>query len=109
MIVNRQLWSLLDYLQRYEFINRFSAIARGYGYNIRVFDNQARFAGAFTCDFSQVDVRKLQAAPDLSSGNQLSPGLDFYSRNAIADRLTCEMRIETSIRASQREFFAQPK
>ncbi|MEX0271652.1 hypothetical protein AB3R30_21250 [Leptolyngbyaceae cyanobacterium UHCC 1019] len=109
LVVNRQLWSLLDYLQRYEFINRFSAIARSYGYNIRVFDNQARFAGAYTCDFSQVDVTKLQAVPYFSNTNQLSSPLDFYSRNTIADRVTCEMLIESALRSSQRELFEQLK
>jgi hypothetical protein len=109
LVVNRQLWSLLDYLQRYEFINRFSAIARSYGYNIRVFDNQARFAGAYTCDFSQVDIIQLQAVPYFSNANQLSSSLDFHTRNAIADYVTCEMRIESALRASQRELFEQPK
>lgn len=109
LVVNRQLWSLLDYLQRYEFVNRFSAIAREYGYNIRVFDNQARFAGAYTCDFSQVDVAKLQSVPYFSSANQLSSTLNFYARNTIADRVTCKMLIESALRASQRELFGQPK
>lgn len=109
LVVNRQLWSLLDYLQRYEFINRFSAIARSYGYNIRVFDNQARFAGAYTCDFSQVDVIKLQSVPYFSNTNQLSSTLDFYSRNTIGDRVNCKILIESALRASQRELFGQPK
>lgn len=99
LVVNRQLWSLLDYLQRYEFVNRFSAIARGYGYNIRVFDNQARFAGAYTCDFSQVDVAKLHSVPYFSSANQLSSTLDFYTRNTIADRVICKMLIDSALRA----------
>jgi len=109
LIVNRQLWSLLDYLQRYEFVNRFSAIAHGYGYNIRVFDNQARFEGAYTCDFSQVDVAKLQSVPYFSSANQLSSTLDFYSRNTIADRVTCKMLIESALGAGQRVVLEQPK
>ncbi len=109
LVVNRQLWSLLDYLQRYEFISRFSAIARSYGYNIRVFDNQARFVGAYTCDFSQVDVIKLQSAPYFSNTNQLSSTLDFYSRNIIGDRVTCKMLIDSAITARQRETFEQFK
>lgn len=109
LVVNRQLWSLLDYLQRYEFISRFSAIARNYGYNIRVFDNQARFTGAYTCDFSQVDVSKLQSVPYFSNTNQLSSTLDFYLRNILTDRVTCKMLIESAITARQREFFEQFK
>ncbi len=109
LVVNRQLWSLLDYLQRYEFINRFSAIARHYGYNIRVFDNQARFAGAYTCDFSEIDMRQLQSVPYFSNTNQLSSTLDFDLRNTISDRVNCKMQIESALRSSQKELFGQPQ
>jgi hypothetical protein len=51
-VVNRQLWSSLDYLQRYSFIHKFGSVARDYGYNTRVFDNRANFLGAYTCDFN---------------------------------------------------------
>lgn len=52
LLVNRQQWSLLDYLQRYEFVRKFSTIARGYGYNTRVYDSPDRTPVAFyTCDF----------------------------------------------------------
>lgn len=52
LLVNRQQWSLLDYLQRYEFVRKFSTIARGYGYNTRVYDSPDRTPVAlYTCDF----------------------------------------------------------
>jgi hypothetical protein len=40
LVVNWQLWTLLDYLQRYRFIHNFGTIAREYGYNLRVFNQQ---------------------------------------------------------------------
>jgi hypothetical protein len=49
LVVNRQLWSFLDYLQRYEFLHRFGTLAEGYGYNVRVFDDRSNFVGAYTC------------------------------------------------------------
>lgn len=49
VIVNRQTWSLLDYLQRYEFLNHFGQVARDYGYNIRVFNRQQRLLGTYSC------------------------------------------------------------
>ncbi|MCT7954420.1 hypothetical protein [Laspinema palackyanum] len=49
LIVNRQSWSLLDYLQRYEFLNHFGQVAKDYGYNIRVFTRQQRLLGTYTC------------------------------------------------------------
>lgn len=62
VVVNRQLWSLLDYLERYEFINEFGNGAKDFGYNLRVFDNRAKLLGAYTCDFSNVDLTELKNA-----------------------------------------------
>lgn len=58
LLVNRQQWSLLDYLQRYEFVRKFSTIARGYGYNTRVYDNPDRNPVAlYTCNFTSLTCR----------------------------------------------------
>lgn len=51
LVVNPQAWSLLDYLERYEFINHFGTVARDYGYNLRVFNRQGVSLAAYTCDF----------------------------------------------------------
>lgn len=51
LIVNRRLWNTLDYLQRYEFVNRFGTVARDFGYNIRVFNYQQELLGTYTCEF----------------------------------------------------------
>ena len=51
LIVNRQIWSLLDYLQRYEFVNQFGITAKDYGYNTRVFNRQGTLLAAYTCEF----------------------------------------------------------
>jgi hypothetical protein len=49
LIVNQQVWSLLDYLERYKFVDWFGTTARGYGFSTRVFDGQGRLLGAYTC------------------------------------------------------------
>lgn len=36
LIVNWQLWTLLDYLDRYRFVNQFGTVARKYGYNLNI-------------------------------------------------------------------------
>lgn len=36
LVVNRQLWSLMNYLDRYRFINQFGTVARNYNYNLRI-------------------------------------------------------------------------
>lgn len=52
LVVNQQLWSLLDYLERYEFVNHFGTTARDYGYNIRVFNYQQELLATYTCNFN---------------------------------------------------------
>lgn len=52
VIVNRQNWSLSDYIKRYQFVNHFGSVASDYGYNIRVFNVQKELLATYTCDFS---------------------------------------------------------
>lgn len=52
LVVNRQIWSSLDYLQRYEFVNHFGTVARDYGYNARIFNYQQQRLATYTCNFS---------------------------------------------------------
>jgi hypothetical protein len=52
LIVNQQVWSSLDYLKRYEFVNRLGTTARSYGYNTRVFNYQQELLATYTCNFS---------------------------------------------------------
>ncbi|QLE58805.1 hypothetical protein [Nostoc sp. TCL26-01] len=51
LIVNQQIWTLLDYLERYDFVNRLGSSARKDGYNIRVFNYQKEQLASYTCDF----------------------------------------------------------
>ena len=52
LIVNRQIWSLLDYVERYKFVNNFGNVARDYGYNVRVFNYQQELLATYTCNFN---------------------------------------------------------
>lgn len=52
LVVNRENWSLLNYLERYEFVNHFGTVARDYGYNVRVFNYQKELLATYTCNFS---------------------------------------------------------
>ena len=40
LIVNWQLWTLLDYLGRYRFVNQFGTVARKHGYSLNVFNQK---------------------------------------------------------------------
>lgn len=42
LVVNRQLWSLMNYLDRYRLINEFGTVSRGYGYNLRIVNQYAQ-------------------------------------------------------------------
>ena len=56
LVVNPQSWSILDYIERYDFVNRFGYQAQDYGYNVVVFDTQERREkplAAYTCNFGQ--------------------------------------------------------
>lgn len=52
LVVNRENWSLLDYLERYEFVNHFGTVARDYGYNVRLFNYQEELLATYTCNFN---------------------------------------------------------
>ncbi len=52
LLVNRQNWGVIDYIQRYEFVNHFGTVARDYGYNVRVFNEQKQLLATYTCNFS---------------------------------------------------------
>lgn len=49
IIVNRQLWSLLDYMERYQFVNRFGAVSSEYGYNMQVCNRQGTALAVYSC------------------------------------------------------------
>lgn len=53
LVVSRQPWTLLDYLDRYSFVSQFGAVARDYEYNIRVFNDRAVPLASYTCDYTQ--------------------------------------------------------
>lgn len=48
-LVNQQVWSLLDYLERYEFVQRLGTVASEYRHNVRVFDRQGTLLASYTC------------------------------------------------------------
>lgn len=51
LIVNQQVWSVLEYLERYHFVNHLGSSARKEGYNVRVFNYQQDLLATYTCNF----------------------------------------------------------
>ncbi|WP_139240678.1 hypothetical protein [Geitlerinema sp. PCC 9228] len=58
LLVNRQVWSFMKYLARYQFVNRMGTAAQDFGYNIRVFNRQQDLLAVYNCstggDFCRV-------------------------------------------------------
>ena len=47
LTVNWQLWTLLDYLGRYRFVNQFGTVARKYGYELHIFNHQKQCLASY--------------------------------------------------------------
>lgn len=54
LIVNEQIWTLLDYLERYQFVNKLGSVVRDYRYNMRVFNYQRELLATYTCNFKTI-------------------------------------------------------
>ncbi|MGJ5674620.1 MAG: hypothetical protein ACR9NN_13560 [Nostochopsis sp.] len=74
VIVNQQIWSLLDYLERYDFVNDLGDIARTYGYNIRIFNYQQERLASYTCNFQ---INPSLCRIEINSQNNFGLGNSF--------------------------------
>lgn len=50
LIVNTQLWGIMNYLERYRFVNNFGTVARFYNYNLRVFNQNQQCLALYYYD-----------------------------------------------------------
>ncbi len=105
LVVNRQSWSLLDYLDRYAFIHTFGEAGRDYGYNVRVFDGQATLLGASTCDFSAINIDSLQRrqiTARLSETDPLNTSLSETASVQPENSIACNILLDSSGKAGLR-------
>lgn len=47
LVVNWHLWTLLDYLGRYRFVNQFGTVAREYGYSLNIFNQKEQCLASY--------------------------------------------------------------
>ena len=66
VVVNPQIWNLLNYLERYAVLNQFGSAAKSFGYSTRFFRG-LDLTGAYICDFSQYPGLETDPAPTLSN------------------------------------------
>ncbi|MGB6301657.1 MAG: hypothetical protein WBF90_36505 [Rivularia sp. (in: cyanobacteria)] len=53
LIVNQQIWNeIFNGFERYSFVNRLGSVARSYGYNIRVFNDEKELLATYTCNLN---------------------------------------------------------
>lgn len=52
LIVNRQIWNSLNYVERYAFVNHFGTYSRPDRYNVEVLNSQLENLAAYRCEYS---------------------------------------------------------
>lgn len=96
LLVNQEAWNLLNYLDRYAFVNQFGFTASDYGYNLRIFDRQENLLATYTCNFSRVSPNHLEGVRDFRG--RLVPnyvaGSTASSGNQNLKEFTCQISIE---------------
>ncbi|MEM9216442.1 MAG: hypothetical protein AAGD25_19105 [Cyanobacteria bacterium P01_F01_bin.150] len=56
LVVNRQLWGLSDYLERYSFVHHFGRAAQCFGYTIRVFNDVGDPLAIYPCPINPCSI-----------------------------------------------------
>jgi hypothetical protein len=49
LVVNPQYWNILDYVDRYAFVDKFGRVSRGYGYNLRLCTDRKIVLAEYQC------------------------------------------------------------
>ncbi len=75
LIINRQVWSLLNYVERYQFVNRIGLDAQHQGFNIRVCNHQGDQLATYACTKNSCQI-KLDASG--KSGLTGNTGNDLF-------------------------------
>ncbi|MGD1951960.1 MAG: hypothetical protein ACFB14_20285 [Leptolyngbyaceae cyanobacterium] len=82
VMVNGQIWPLLNYLERYSILTQFGESAKAYGYQLRIFTG-GRLVGLHVCDFTEDFVLQTsQGAADTANPTCLVE-LNYFGQGAI--------------------------
>lgn len=52
LLVDQQVWTSYNYIDRYAFLNQLGRVAQDFGYSTRVFNAQGELLGAYVCEFN---------------------------------------------------------
>jgi hypothetical protein len=88
LIVNWQMWTLLDAIQRYSLINNFATIAREYGYNLRFFNQQSDCLAVYRYNhYTSPPKWEIQLDPSLRDSLEIrNPPADEFKIQESGDR-----------------------
>lgn len=93
-VVNQQVWSLLDYLDRYDFVQHIGTVARSYDYNMRVFDRQGGLLAAYTCNFAAANGVVTRELSDRPRGVKVASA--NLSNSSLAPAIVCNLALDSS-------------
>ena len=78
LVVNRQLWTLLNYLGRYRLVNEFGTVAREYGYTLRIFNQYQKCLATYQYNINSVPPKwEIKFDPSVQDGLQINTQSTF--------------------------------
>jgi hypothetical protein len=57
MLLNAQIWSLLEYFDRYEFLHQFGTVTSTKGYDLWIYSDETPVLAAYVCDYQAVSTK----------------------------------------------------
>ncbi|PSB19706.1 hypothetical protein C7B65_10460 [Phormidesmis priestleyi ULC007] len=100
-IVNQQVWSLLDYLDRYGVVQQLGKVARGFSYNTRIFNRQGGLLAAYTCNFASNNGVATRELTDRQRGVKVASA-DLSNPSPLASAIVCNLALDSGGRAGLR-------
>jgi len=79
LVVNPQMWSLMDYFERYDFVSNFGLAARSFGYQTEVYNTKGAQLASYTCAIAGSPNRP--NIQDSSCMMQLNSSVNFGRRS----------------------------
>ena len=69
LIVNWQLWTVLDYFGRYRFVNQFGTVARKHGYNLNIFNQKDQCVASYKYNATSIPPKWELKLEELGRGS----------------------------------------
>ncbi len=78
LVVNPQLWSLMDYFERYDFVSNFGLAAKGFGYQTEIYNTKGTRLASYICQVQGDNLESLGSSCKMNLGSSLN----FSSRGS---------------------------